>query len=133
MFILDTNVLSAVRRPERAPQVNKWLRAQVEDALFLSVITLGEIERGIHLQQNRNPAFASDLRDWLDSTTLLFADRIIPFGVQDARLWGKLSAKLGNNGADMQIAATALAHNAIVVTRNASDFEQTGVEIINPF
>jgi len=69
----------------------------------------------------------------LDSTTLLFADRIIPFGAQDARIWGKLSAKLGNNGADMQIAATALAHNAIVVTGNASDFEQTGVEIINPF
>jgi len=133
MFILDTNVLSAVRRPERAPKVNKWLRAQVEDALFLSVITLGEIERGIHLQQNHNPAFASDLRDWLESTTLLFADRIIPFGAQDARIWGKLSAKLGNNGADMQIAATALAHNAIVVTGNASDFEQTGVEIINPF
>ena len=73
MYILDTNVISAVRRPDRAPKVEAWLRGKPEQDLFLSVITLGEIERGIRQQETRDPDFAHDLRVWLDRTVTLFS------------------------------------------------------------
>lgn len=133
MYILDTNVLSAVRRPDRAPQVAAWLRGKPEQELFLSVITLGEIERGIHLQERRDPGFAQDLRAWLDRTVLLFSDRLLPFDAEDARIWGRLSATIGHNGADLMIAASALRHGATVVTGNVSDFAPTGATVENPF
>lgn len=133
MFILDTNVISAVRRPDRAPQVAAWLRGKAEQDLFLSVITLGEIERGIRQQETRDPAFASDLRAWLDRTVLLFSDRLLAFEAEDARIWGRLSAQIGHNGADLMIAASALRHGAIVVTGNVSDFAPTGASVENPF
>lgn len=133
MYILDTNVISAVRRADRAPQVAVWLKQQSEASLFLSVITLGEIERGICQQEVRDPDFARDLRAWLDRTVRVFADRIVPFEAEDARIWGQLSQKLGHNGADLMIAATALRHGATVVTGNVSDFEPTGVQVENPF
>lgn len=133
MFLLDTNVLSALRRPDRAPRVRAWLAARSEDELFLSAITLGEIERGIRLQEARNPGFAADLRAWLDRTMLLFADRILPFGATEARVWGRLSAEIGHPGADLMIAATALTHGATVVSGNAADFVATGVRLENPF
>lgn len=133
MFILDTNVLSAVRRPERAPQVAAWLRGKAEQDLFLSVITLGEIERGIRQQEVRDPAFAQDLRVWLDRTVLVFSDRLLPFEAEDARIWGMLSARIGHHGADLMIAASALRHGAIIVTGNTSDFAPTGTVVENPF
>ena len=77
MLILDTNVISALRRPDRSPRVVAFLASQPDDSLFLSVITLGEIERGICQQQRQNPDFAADLRAWLDRTMLIFADRIL--------------------------------------------------------
>lgn len=133
MYILDTNVISAVRRPDRAPQVAAWLRGKAEQDLFLSVITLGEIERGIRQQETRDPAFANDLRNWLDRTVLLFSDRLLAFEPEDARIWGQLSAEIGHNGADLMIAASALRHGAIVVTGNVSDFAPTGAMAENPF
>ena len=133
MFLLDTNVLSALRRPERAPGVRAWLAVRSEDELFLSAITLGEIERGIWLQEASNPGFAADLRIWLDRTMLLFADRILPFGATEARVWGRLSAEIGHRGADLMIAATALTRGATVVTGNAADFVATGVRLETPF
>lgn len=133
MFILDTNVISAVRRPDRAHQVAAWLRGKAEQDLFLSVITLGEIERGIRQQEVRDPVFASDLRIWLDRTVLLFSDRLLAFEAEDARIWGRLSAGIGHSGADLMIAATALRHGAIIVTGNVSDFAPTGAAVENPF
>lgn len=133
MFILDTNVISAVRRPDRAPQVAAWLRGKSESDLFLSVVTLGEIERGIRQQEKKDPAFAAALRAWLDRTVLLFSDRLLPFEAEDARIWGRLSAEIGHGGADLMIAATALRHGAKVVTGNVSDFTPTGVGLENPF
>lgn len=133
MYILDTNVISAVRRPDRAPRVEAWLRGKAEQDLFLSAITLGEIERGIRQQEACDPKFARDLRVWLDRTVLLFSDRLLAFGAEDARIWGRLSAEIGHTGADLMIAATALHHGAIVVTGNVSDFEPTGAAIQNPF
>ncbi len=132
-FLLDTDVLSASRRPARAVAVAAWLRSKPEEDLYLSVVTLGEIERGIALQARRQPEFAAELRAWIDRTVRLFADRLLPFGPEEARIWGRLSAKLGHDGADLQIAATALTQGAVVVTGNVSDFEPAGVEIENPF
>lgn len=133
MFILDTNVISAARRPERAPQVRAWLRDKPEDVLFLSAITIGEIARGISQQERRNPAFARDLQAWLDRTALVFADRILPFGAREAQIWGRLSYQVGHAGADLMIAATALRHDAVVVTGNVDDFAPTGARVENPF
>jgi toxin FitB len=133
MFVLDTNVISAVRRPDRAPRVAAWLNGKSEQDLFLSVITIGEIERGIRQQEMRHPAFAHALRTWLDRTILLFSDRLLPFDAEDARIWGRLSTEIGHTGADLMIAASALRHTATVVTGNVSDFAPTGVRIENPF
>ena len=133
MYILDTNVISAVRRADRAPQVAAFLRSKPEGELYLSVITLGEIERGISMETDRNPRFAADLRVWVDQTVSLFSDRILDVTAEDARIWGRLSAQIGNTGADLMIAAQALARGGTVVTGNASDFMPTGVAVQNPF
>jgi predicted nucleic acid-binding protein len=133
MYVLDTNVISAIRRPDRAPKVAAWLQGKPEAELFLSVITLGEIERGIRAQERLNPAFAADLRAWVDRTVRLFFDRLLPFGPEEARIWGRLSQDIGHGGADLMIAATALARGATVVTGNVDDFLPTGVAIENPF
>lgn len=133
MYLLDTNVISAIRRPDRAPRVAAWLRGKPEAELFLSVVTLGEIERGIARQDQTNPAFAADLRAWVDRTVRLFSDRILPFDAEAARIWGRLSADIGHGGADLMIAATALARGATVVTGNVADFAPTGVRLENPF
>lgn len=133
IHILDTNVISALRRADRAPKVVAWLAAQPEADLFLSVITLGEIERGIRLHGPRDPEFAADLREWLDRTVTVFADRLLDFTASDARAWGDLSARLGHPGADLMIAAQALTRDAVVVTGNVSDFAPTGVHLVDPF
>ena len=133
MYLLDTNVISAVRRPDRAPQVAAWLRGKPESVLFLSVITLGEIERGIRAQERQNPAVAADLRAWMDRTVRLFSDRLLPFGAEEARIWGRLSQDIGHDGADLMIAATALANGATVVTGNVEDFRPTGEALEDPF
>lgn len=133
MYLIDTNVVSAARRPERAPQVAAWLKGRAENELYLSAITIGEIERGICQQEGRDPGFARDLRIWLDRTLMVFADRILAFEAEDARLWGRLSAAIGHPGADLMIAATALRHDAVVVTGNVADFLPTGAKVENPF
>lgn len=126
-------MISAVRRANRAPKVAAWLTQKDESSLFLSVITLGEIERGIRLQEAKNPDFAADLRHWLDRTVSIFADRLIDFTPRDALMWGDLSARIGHPGADLMIAAQALTRDAAVVTGNGADFAATGVRIVDPF
>lgn len=133
IYILDTNVISAVRRADRAPNVAAWLSGRAESELFISVITIGEIERGIRKQEGRDAGFASELRRWLDRTITMFDDRVLPFGAEDAMIWGRLSADLGYAGADLMISAQALARDATVVTGNTSDFTPTGASVLDPF
>ena len=132
-FLLDTMVISEIRRKNRNMQVVEWISSIPEDSFFLSAITIGEIENGIIRQQKVNPEFASELTNWLDSLLKHYGDRILPFSTNIARRWGRLCGELGRADADMMIAATALEHGLIVSTRNVAHFEPTGVSIVNPF
>ncbi len=133
MFLLDTDVLSALRRRERNPEAVRWMTSRRTADLYLSVVTVGEIERGITQQQRRDPPFAHELAGWLDRVLAWYGDRILPIDIATARRWGQLSATLGHDGADLLIAATALEHGLTVVTRNVRHFEPTGVSALNPF
>lgn len=132
-YLLDTDILSAIRRKHRDPNLEKWLRSLNSIDVFLSVVTLGEVERGIILQRRTNPEFAADLERWLDTILLSYEQRILPLTLSIARRWGQLSGELGHNNADLMIAATALEHNLIVATRNTRHFEPTQVTLINPY
>lgn len=133
MFLVDTVILSELRKRERDPGVVKWFEHQRTADLFLSVVSIGEIERGIARKRAADPGFAVALAAWLDQVVNLYGERIVPFDLRAARRWGALSAALGNDGADLMIAATALEHGLTVVTRNVSDFEPTGVALFDPF
>lgn len=133
MYLVDTDVLSALRRGERHPGAARWLQAQRTSDLFLSVVTIGEIERGIEQRQGRDPGFASDLAGWLDRVLVWYGDRILPVDVGTAKRWGRLSATLGYESADLLIAATALEHGLTVVTRNVRHFEPAEAPVFNPF
>ncbi|HLH95814.1 MAG TPA: type II toxin-antitoxin system VapC family toxin [Xanthobacteraceae bacterium] len=133
MFLIDTVVLSELRRPQRRPTVVAWFERQRTSDLFLSVISVGEIERGISRQRTLDPSFANALAVWLDRVLSLYGERVLPFDLRTARRWGALSAALGNDSADLMIAATALEHGLTVVTRNGSDFAPTGVAVLDPF
>ncbi|ACL73164.1 type II toxin-antitoxin system VapC family toxin [Thioalkalivibrio sulfidiphilus] len=133
MYLLDTVVLSELRRKERDPGVVDWVAAQRSTDLFLSVVTIGEVERGIMRQQTKNAVFASALAEWLDIVLKFYSDRILPVDTAVARRWGRLSAELGNDGAELLISATAHEYGLTVVTRNVRHFEPTGVQVVNPF
>lgn len=133
MFLLDTDVVSLLRRPDRYPAPAQWLQTQRPVDVFISVVTLAELERGLAQQRRRDPEFARDLADWMEQTTTSFADRIIPVDPAAARLWGRMSVDIGHFNVDLLIAATALVHGLTVVTRNVRHFEPTGVRVLNPF
>ena len=133
MYLLDTVVISELRKKKPNPGLLRWVSKQDENNLHLSVVTLGEIERGIELQRVGQAEFADVLSAWLESLVRLYADRIVPVSAAAARRWGLLSARLGHDGADLLIAATAQVHGMSVVTRNVKDFEPTRVTVVNPF
>ena len=133
MFLIDTDVLSALRRRDRNPQAVGWVESQRTSDLYISVVTVGEIERGIKQQKQRNPGFAMDLALWLDRILSWYGSHILPVDIATARRWGQLSANFGTDGADLLIAATALENGLTIVTRNVHHFEPTGVPIVNPF
>lgn len=133
MFLIDTDVLSALRRGDRRPGPARWLTAQRTSGLFLSVVTIGEVERGIERQRRGDPAFADELSGWLDRVLAWYGDRILPVDLPTAQRWGRLSATLGYQSANLLIAATALEHGLTVVTRNARHFEPAAVAVFNPF
>ena len=132
MFLIDTDVLSALRRRERSPQIARWMSRQREGDLYLSVVSIGEIERGIIRQQRSNPDFARTLALWLDSVIKLYGEQMLGVNLAVARRWGQLSAGIGNDSADLLVAATALEHGLSVVTRNVRHFRPTGVRVIDP-
>jgi len=137
VYLLDTDVLSESRKGEKA---NAGVRAFFRDAeranaeLYVSVVTIGEIRRGLELIRRRGEAaHAQRLERWLQSVTESYAQTILPFDEDMAHAWGKLRVPHPENPLDKQIAATALMHDLAVVTRNVPHFESTGVKVLNPF
>jgi predicted nucleic acid-binding protein len=133
MYLIDTVTLSELRKRRGDARLVAWFEGQRTADLFVSVISIGEIERGIATQHKSHPSFAAALGTWLDAVLALYDERILPFDLSSARRWGQLSAALGNESADLMIAATALEHGLTVVTRNVTDFEPAHVPVVNPF
>ena len=137
MYLIDTNVISELRKRKSAnPNVVAFFSdaAQQQTPMFLSVITVGELRRGVDLIRYRGDRVQAELlEDWLNKLLLEFGDFILPFDKAAAQVWGRLRVPHPENPLDKQIAATALVHGLIVVTRNQKDFMGTGVEVFNPF
>ena len=131
MILLDTVVVSELRKARPNPNVVAWVGSLGETDAFLSVVTIGEIERGI--AELADAEFARTLSTWLEDLLRLYADRVLPITADIARRWGRLSAELGHNGADLLVAATAASHRLTVATRNVRHFAPTGVPVFDPF
>lgn len=133
MYLLDTMVVSdfAKRRPN--PAVAGWAASVPLDQLFVSVLTIGEIEYGAARQKASNPAFFRQMSAWVEGLLRLYAERVLPLTVPIARAWGRLGGRLGHKSIDLAIAATALENGFIVVTRNIKHFTPTRVRTLNPF
>jgi toxin FitB len=137
MYLLDTNVISELRKAKSNKShqnVIAWAKTIAPSCLFLSVITILELEIGILLMERRDTNQGAILRLWLDTHVLpVFSERILPLDVTIAKQCAKLHVPNPQSNRDAIIAATALVHGMTVVTRNMSDFYQTGVEILNPW
>lgn len=131
MYLVDTCVVSEARR--RTPQAVGWLAAAQSDTLFLSVITIGEIMKGIMMKLRTDPSAAGVLLRWLDELRFVYSARILPIDDAVATGWGRLMAQRTRPIADALVAATAQVNNKIIVTRNVADFADTGVTVIDPW
>jgi toxin FitB len=131
MYLLDTNIISEARRGTAA--ASKWLEDKAPESLFLSAITLGEIERGIVKLKLRDERASERLEDWKLSLIENYADRILTVSSEVAMKWGALSVGRTIGVADALIGATAIVHGLAMVTRNVKNFEGTGVKLINPW
>ncbi len=137
MYLIDTNVLSEVRKKKN---VNKGvlqffeLAVKEKNKVYLSVITIGELRRGVELIRHRGDAHQADqLEKWLGIILTEYSDCILELDEDTAQLWGKLRSPHHEHVIDKQIAATAMIHGLTVVTRNTKDFLKTGAKVLNPF
>jgi predicted nucleic acid-binding protein len=137
MYLLDTNVISELRKAKTGKADSKvmaWAERVPTPSLFLSVITLLELETGVLLIERRDPSQGAVLRHWFETQVLpAFAGRILAVDTLVARCCARLHVPDPRSDRDALIAATALVHNLTVVTRNVADFELTGVRIMNPW
>jgi len=132
-YLLDTCVLSELRRPKPDAGVVAWMDGVEPGELFLSVLTLGEIRRGVELRRAKDQTAARALERWLNGLEAHYADRVLPITDEIADRWGRLSPSQPLPVTDGLIAATALEHKLVVVTRNTDDFARSGANVLNPF
>lgn len=133
-FLLDTNVLSELRKGKRTdPGVTAWYAAVPEEDLFLSVLVVGELRQGVERLRRRDLEGADRLDRWLGDLLEDYADRILPLDLRAAELWGRLNVPDPLPAVDGLLAATAITHDLALVTRNGRDVARTGVRIVDPF
>ncbi|MDU9037376.1 type II toxin-antitoxin system VapC family toxin [Pseudomonas corrugata] len=134
MYLLDTNVISELRKPQADRNVQAWARSVAAPSLYVSAITVLELETGVLRFERKDPSQGSRLRAWLDNHVLpAFAGRILTVDRAVALRCARLHVPDRSNECDALIAATALIHGLTVVTRNVADFEASGVTLLNPW
>lgn len=133
-YLLDTNVISELRKGQRADAgVLAWLGSVPEAELYLSVLVVGELRQGVERLRRRDPRSAEKLDQWLATLTSRYETRIFVVDAHVAELWGRLNVSDPLPSVDGLLAATALAHGLTLVTRNTRDVDRSGAEVLNPF
>ena len=132
MYLLDTNVVSELRKPRPHGAVVAWLQSVADADLYLSAVTLGEIQSGIELTRKQDAAKAAEIEAWADMVTNAY--NVLPMDANTFRVWARLLHRKSDTLVeDAMIAATATVHSLTVVTRNVRDFSDFGVKLFNPF
>lgn len=132
MYLLDTNVVSELRKPKPHGAVLRWLQETPEADLHLSAVTIGEIQAGIELTRDQDAAKAAEIEQWLD--LLARSYNVLPMDAATFRVWARLMHRQSDTlYDDAMIAATAAVHHLVVVTRNVADFKPFGLKVLNPF
>jgi predicted nucleic acid-binding protein len=132
MYLLDTNVISELRRPRPHGAVLAWLQATPDNLLYLSAVSLGEIQAGIELTREQDAVKADEIQVWAEK--VVSAYKVLPMDVEGFRTWARLMPRRSDTlYEDAMIAATAVVHRLTVVTRNVGDFANFGVTLLNPF
>lgn len=133
-FLIDTNIISEVRKGDRGnPAVAAWWNGVAEDDLWLSPLVLGEIRKGVELARRRDPRKAEALEAWLADLMSGFGDRVLPVDAAVAEQWGKMNALRPIPVVDALLAATAKVNGLTLVTRNVADVAGLDVDVLNPF
>jgi predicted nucleic acid-binding protein len=132
-YLLDTNVLSETRKKQADERVMAFLSAVEPSALYISVLTLGELRKGVTHKGRFDPEAAKRLEFWVEGLEEGFADRILGIDLATARLWGELSGQRPRPVIDTLLAATAVVHDLTLVTRNSSDVEDIALKVLDPW
>jgi toxin FitB len=132
-YLLDTNVLSETRKRLADPGVLSFLQRAEASTLYISVLTLGELRKGIAAKKRTDPAAAKGLAQWVDGLEFSFADRLLNMDAQTARLWGEWSSERSRPVVDTLLAATAATRGLTLVTRNTRDVQGLKVKLLNPW
>jgi len=132
MYLLDTNVVSELRKPRPSDLVLQWLKQTPVSKLFISVVTVGEIQSGIEMTRDQDIEKAKSIESWLDQ--VMETSQIVDLDARAFRIWAKLMHRQSNSLIeDALIAASAISNQLTVVTRNVGDFERFGLKVVNPF
>lgn len=133
-FLLDTNVLSELRKRERCDEsVRRWFETVANDLLFTSVLVIGEMRRGVEIRRRKDPLNAAHLESWVNQLLGSYSSRVLPVDLDVAEVWGKWSAIRTLPVEDGLIAATAFVHQLTLVTRNEKDVHGLEVSVLNPW
>lgn len=132
-YLLDTNIISETRKLRPDSRVSAFLESTDSASLFLSVLTIGELRKGVAARRRTDAVTADRLAAWVDGIETMFADRVLPVDVAAARLWGELAADRSLPVVDTLLAATAISRGLILVTRNIRDVAATGVQLLDPW